>query len=344
MLRRVDGALLDRSARREEPARDEPARDEPARDGVLREELRHAFLLGNQGPDPFFFALRTPHLKASKRFGSLMHKEGVDETIEAFRRLVASCPEPAGSLLSAYLLGFICHFTLDSTAHPFIYAQQYALCDAGARGLDRRDGSTVHAQIEADLDAMLLRQRRGEGVGSYDYTSEVLRLCDGTLALLDAAYQALAHEVYAIDLPPDAFSRGVRDMRLTIRALRSPCGVKRALIGVVERRFARHSLAQALTPRADVGEVCDFDNRGHDRWTDPFTGASSEAGFAELYAEALEKAQTNIAVLSGDGPAALITRGLDFEGAPVGSRHGRKGRKGSKGASGGVVGANRVDW
>ncbi|MDR2106426.1 MAG: zinc dependent phospholipase C family protein, partial [Coriobacteriales bacterium] len=132
-------------------------------------ELRHAFLLGNQGPDPFFFALRTLRLGTIKRFGSLMHRERVDETVEAFCRLACAQPGPAGSLLHAYLLGFVCHFMLDSVMHPFVYAQQYAICDAGVKGLDRRDGSVVHGQIEADLDAMLVRQRRGEGIRTYRY-------------------------------------------------------------------------------------------------------------------------------------------------------------------------------
>jgi hypothetical protein len=282
----------------------------------LAEELRRAFLLGNQGPDPFFFALRTPRLKASKHFGSLMHKEGVAETIEAFRRLVASCPEPASSLLLAYFLGFVCHFTLDSTLHPFVYAQQYAICDAGVKGLDRRDGSAVHAQIEADFDAMLVHRRRGESIRNYDYPSEVLKLRDETLTLLDAAYQALAHEVYAADLPADAFSRGVYDMRLTISALYSPRGIKRALIGVAERRFARHSLAQALSPRADVGDSCDFENREHSTWLNPFTSVASQASFDELYAGALAAAHANIAALLNNAPARIVTKNLNFEGAP----------------------------
>ena len=48
-----------------------------------------------------------------------------------------------------YLLGFLCHYLLDSTVHPLVYANQYALCDAGIDGLSREDGSEVHAVIES---------------------------------------------------------------------------------------------------------------------------------------------------------------------------------------------------
>jgi hypothetical protein len=289
----------------------------PTDDETRIQELRRAFLIGNQGPDPFFFALRTPHLVASKRFGSLMHHEKVDETIEAFRRLADYCPEPSGSLLLAYVLGFLCHFTLDSTVHPFVYAQQYAICDAGVKGLDRRDGSVVHGQIEADLDMILLRQRRGTDIRAYNYTRDVLKLSDETLAFLDVAYQALAHEVYAVNLTDNAFSRGVEDMRLTIGVLYSPHGIKRRLIGAFERLFRRHSLAQALSPRADADAGCDFDNHERQAWTNPFTGVVSSASFNDLYAEALDAALVNITALMDGKPVADITGGLDFEGAFV---------------------------
>jgi hypothetical protein len=277
-------------------------------------EARRVFLLGNQGPDPFFYALRTPHLIQIKEFGSLMHQEKAAESLEAFRRYAFGATEPERSLLTAYLLGFACHFTLDSVMHPFVYAQQYALCDAGVEGLDRRDGSIVHGQIETDLDMMMLRRRRGMGIREHDYTGEILRASSTTLSLLDAVYGELAREVYGVKLPPTAFSRGVRDMRLTIAALYSRRGIKRGLLGSVERLFRRHSLAQAMSPRNDVGVTCDFDNRERAVWEHPFADEISCADFDELYTRALGMALENIAGLLEDKPAAGITGGLDFEG------------------------------
>jgi hypothetical protein len=287
---------------------------------ALVEELRRAFLLGNQGPDPFFYTLRSFRLAKNKKFGSLMHRERAAETLEVFRRLASRAPEPAASLIWAYLLGFLCHFTLDSIMHPFVYAQQYALCDAGVEGLDWRDGSALHGYIEATLDMMLLRRRRGVGISEYNYTKDVLEAGAETLTLLDAAYRVLACEVYAVDLPFGAFSRGVKDMRLTIKALYSPRGIKRQLIGRAECLFARHSFAQAMSPRADVGTVCDFDNREHATWANPFTRKPHTASFDELYATARKAAYENIAALRAGAPAAPITRSLNFEGAPINAR------------------------
>ncbi|MCL1846619.1 MAG: zinc dependent phospholipase C family protein [Coriobacteriia bacterium] len=289
----------------------------PPEDSPLAQQVYELFLLGNQGPDPFFYLQRVPRFVQGKRFGSLLHTERVNETIESFQRIALCMPQPQQTLLKAYLMGFICHYALDSTAHPLVYAQQYAICDAGVKGLDRRDGNTVHVQMEADLDMMLLRQRRGLGPREYNYTLEVLQVSEDLLALLASAYTAMTHEVHHNNYPAQTFSQGVRDMRLTIRLLYSPRGIKRALIGGAERLFSRHSFAQALSPRCDVGETCDFDNHEHAAWTNPFTGAVSTASFADLYAQAITAAITNCTTVLEGHPASQITHNLDFHGAPL---------------------------
>lgn len=283
-------------------------------DGEFNQDAYELFLLGNQGPDPLLFAQFTSNFFAIKEFGSRLHRERADETIESFMRIACSMPQPQRTLLSAYLWGFICHFVLDSVVHPLVYAQQNALCDAGVRGLDRRDGPTVHAQIEADLDMMVLWQRTGMSIRELDYTPFVLRASDEALALLDRAYVAMAHEVFGHALPEHAFAKGLRDMRWTIRVLYSPRGIKRCLIGKAERLFTRHSFAQAMSPCNHIGATCDFDNRMGEPWVNPASGVVVTASFAQLYGQALEAAIANIhAVLEGK-PVSEITAGLNFRG------------------------------
>jgi len=275
------------------------------------------FLLGNQGPDPFLYTQLTPSYLAGKQFGGLLHHEKVEEIFEALRRIAQNLSGPDQDHLYGYLLGFICHYTLDSIAHPFIYSQEYAICDAGVKGLDRRDHFQVHGQIEADLDMMILKRKMGVGLREYNYTRHVLKAEDKAIALLNSAYEALAHEVYAVNLPEDAFIKGVRDMRLTIRILYSPHGIKRSLFGRVERLFYRHSHAQAMSPRHDVGETCDFDNHELAQWVDPFKGTIHYLSFLDLYELAKLKAVENIQALVEGRPVIEITHGLNYEGSSV---------------------------
>jgi len=284
-------------------------------DDSLKKAAFELFLIGCQGPDPFFFVQMTPTFKLCKQFGSLMHIEKVEEAIESLRRIALSLPVPKQQLVAAYLSGFLCHYTLDSIMHPFVYAHQTAICNAGVKGLDSSDGRAVHAQIEADLDMMLLHQRKGVGLREYNYTQDVLRADDEGLALINNAYLAMAHEVYALDLPSNAFLQGVKDMRLTIRAFYSPRGIKRSFLGKFERIFARHSFVQALSPRFDVGTTCDYDNREHAEWIDPFFGVAHTTSFSDLFEAAVERAVRNIEALWGGAPVQEITNGINFEGS-----------------------------
>ena len=284
---------------------------------ISPEAVYHMFLLGNQGPDPFLYSQLTPSYLAGKQFGGLLHHEKVEEVFEAFRRIALSLSGAEQDLVYSYLLGFVCHYTLDSIVHPFVYSQEYAICDAGVKGLDRRDHFQVHGQIEADLDMMMLRQRKGVGPRKYNYTHDVLKAEPEMITLLNSAFQALAHEVYSVNLPEDAFIKGMRDMRLTIRLLYSPRGIKRSLFGKVERLFYRHSHAQAMSPRHDVGETCDFDNQKRAQWVDPFKGTTHTASFIDLFELAKLKAAENISALVDGRPALEITNGLNYEGSSV---------------------------
>ncbi|MDR3052754.1 MAG: zinc dependent phospholipase C family protein [Coriobacteriales bacterium] len=280
---------------------------------------RDAFLLGNQGPDPFFYTLFSPALVDLKRFGSTLHHEQVDASFEALRRYTRAVTVPWQKVVDAYLCGYLCHFSLDSVAHPFVYAQQNAITGAGVEGLDQSDGSVVHGQIETDLDAMMLKRATGKTIEDFVIARQILHASDAVLGQLDLLYNYTAWEVYGLKLPDRAFTRGVRDMRTTYGVLRSSTGKKRIALGYLERLARRHSLAQAMSHRADVGERCDFDNEEHASWINPFTGEQSDASFADLFAAALSVALENLRLHEEGAASVLLSVGLDFEGRPTGA-------------------------
>lgn len=106
------------------------------------ERYRELYDIGLHGPDIFFYyhALRSNPVS---KMGFAMHDEpGRVFFSEAHRRL-ARAQDPEAAL--AYLLGFVCHFSLDSTCHPYI--EQYI-----------RDSGVSHCEIETEFDTALMRQ------------------------------------------------------------------------------------------------------------------------------------------------------------------------------------------
>lgn len=78
-----------------------------------------AFRIGLQGPDSLFY--HRPYASNDvKKEGSRMHRESCASFLQKTMHHVKK--EGVNSKEFAYLLGFLCHFTLDSECHPYIDA------------------------------------------------------------------------------------------------------------------------------------------------------------------------------------------------------------------------------
>ena len=99
------------------------------------------YLIGLHGPDIFFYyhALFSHPIN---RMGFGMHKQQADSFFQNGLNVLANLPDPEAGL--AYLLGFICHFTLDSECHGYI---EYKI----------RQSGVTHTEIESDFDRQLLQ-------------------------------------------------------------------------------------------------------------------------------------------------------------------------------------------
>lgn len=108
---------------------------------VILKKYYTQFRIGMQGPDPFFFYRPIIHTHVSKCAGD-MH----DEKAKAFFENAVKVIEKRGrnSREYAYILGFICHFALDSECHPYV-EQMVEQIGVG------------HMEIEGEFDKYLLR-------------------------------------------------------------------------------------------------------------------------------------------------------------------------------------------
>ena len=288
--------------------------------GGSRDEAE-AFLLGNQGPDPLFYAIAYPWMYANRDLGNIMHDQLPSRLIEAFKTGLSFLPEDERPIARSYALGFLCHYTLDSVMHPFIFSQQYALCDAGEPGLSRRDGHEVHAYIETELDEMVLFVKRGETIEHFNPARNIIKGSQRMLEIVSKLYVYVAMVVYGRAVPPDLFSSSVHAMRLGQRVFHSPSGLKRLILGKVEELVRPYSFIRAMSHLPIELEESIFDNREHAQWNDPFTGEKSAESFWDLYEHALEQAERNITLFDRDSfdskDACAITRNKNFSGNPT---------------------------
>ena len=114
----------------------------PKREQQIISRYPMAFRIGLQGPDFLFFYQLFRRNKVN-RLGKSCHRESIVDFLKRNRKVIEQCGRK-GSRYS-YLLGYLCHYALDTTCHPYV-----------AKAMETTGCS--HSDIEGALDQWLLKR------------------------------------------------------------------------------------------------------------------------------------------------------------------------------------------
>ena len=283
---------------------------------VSTDDERAAFLIANQGPDPFFFRARTPNMKACMKLGHVMHSKRISKQFSALREGVEHLPSQDVGVGRAFALGLLSHYVLDRNAHPFVYAQQWGIQEADP---DLKEaGSEVHAVIESDLDVLMLQLKRG-GATTADYppagelvTTERINKVAGALTSF------MAGSVYGLQVGANEYGGAVADMQLAYRLI-EPAGspflrVAAKLEGLVKDYSLLQSLAHRVTAEAPSGAG----NLACRDWENPFTHQLSSESFPAVFERALNDYGQAAARFINGGDLAAMTGHMNYSGRVLG--------------------------
>ena len=281
---------------------------------VASQEERDAFLLGCQGPDPFFFHWSSPTtFDAISKLGGTMHITNMSRFFDVLRSSVSRLPERDRGLAEAFSLGMLAHYALDRAVHPFVFGWQFAFMRAGV-GLDN-DGSQVHAFIESEIDAHMLWLKHGETVNqrppaSFLVSSPRIDLVAGSLL------SQVALSVYDQEISAGLYAACVRDMRALYRTIEPQGSFANRALGRVERlvRHGRQSLLFGLSHPVLEGGESPLANESHAEWRDVWSGEASTSSVVDPFEQALGAFGELAASYVGGVDTALITGHLDYHG------------------------------
>lgn len=111
----------------------------------IRDQIRPylgLYSIGLHGPDILFY-YRAMIKNRVTGTGYAMHARPGREFFERAEEILGTISQDDAAPSMAYLYGFLCHFALDSTCHPYI-------------GDMVRETSLTHSTIEAEFDRMLM--------------------------------------------------------------------------------------------------------------------------------------------------------------------------------------------
>ena len=287
-------------------------------EGIIdgQEELL-AFLLGNQGPDPFWahFVARRSVAAACAKLATDMHAGKVVETFMALRDAVTHLPEDDKRVGRAFVLGLLSHYVLDSTAHPFVYAQEAALCEADPELQPVH--SEVHAIIESDLDTWMLWSQRGLTVEDAP-TPRNLAHTDRVVRVAGALYAQVAWQVFGIEIGADAYEGSVDDYELIYAIVDPAPSMKTKLLKLLDPVTPQASYVRSLGHYVRRSDECPAANLSCHPWTDSCSGEVSELSFGDLYFAALDRWPDFAETFSYGDEKWLreLTGGLNYDGKP----------------------------
>lgn len=239
---------------------------------------REAFILGAHGPDPLFTLGIFPLRFSSKPlpYGKALHTTRTGAHLMALLERAKG----AGIAQRSFAMGFLTHYALDSTVHPYVYAHS----DDPKKGYS----SALHMRLEKQWDALYHRRDGGRGT---PYAMPGISEAKPFWPAVAALWQSALAEAYPeLSITADALLKAFSDAERAGRLTHSGTGIKYAAVWCLERLLGRPALLTSqMTPRFVSRK--DIENSAHRTWrakSEPLRERTE--GLSELFEMAVERA------------------------------------------------------
>ncbi len=211
--------------------------------GIAGKDLQ-AYLVGGQGPDLLFYMrYEKPPLN---KLGEMIH--GSFETAALFRAsadYVRTVPE--GETITAFLLGQLCHYALDSQLHPYIYYRMNDLPDFYPPSAKEN----IHVLFESSLDFLCVRDYIQVNPKRYlGYKN--LDISDASREAVGRYYSSVVAPRFGMVLPAATAAKSLKLMRIFLRVCDDRTGLRYAFIRLIETLAGKGRLVSAfIRPRKE---------------------------------------------------------------------------------------------
>lgn len=198
--------------------------------GIYQDQFR----FGLQGPDVLFHYNLTNYNRVNTR-GVEIHKEPARKLFEP---AIQYCKENGiDNSLYGYMMGCVCHFALDSAAHPYVNA---SVDDFGAS----------HSEIESEFEKYLLKKA---GRDPHRYSISHLIPKDRETAR--------AMQIMYRDFTEKEMMRAMKDMSLIRNVLVASSNVKKKALLTFMRVTGHYDEIQGQVLRFKDNPVCEETNK-----------------------------------------------------------------------------------
>lgn len=254
----------------------------------ILKEHRDLFLIGLQGPDPIYYHhLRKKNHKAS--IASRMHTEKTgDFLVSALCQIKKYTPNSIEFNQGlSYLSGFICHYILDSMAHPYIFY-------LGGRYVedmpDTHKYIGLHKKVELAIDTILYQERFATKSSNFKIHKNILKNIPIPECILNLFDETLFLN-YGINGGGKIFKESYEDIRTYYKVTYDRFGTKKAVASLMTPLLPKStaSFVGTFSYYNCINEDFDYMNRKKHVWLHPVTGNVYTFSFYDILRNANKK-------------------------------------------------------
>jgi hypothetical protein len=208
-----------------------------------------AFYLGCIGPDPMYYYSILP-LAGSRnviRTASAIHGSRGAVFIGKGREYIYGQSDPVlRSMLNSYLLGFLSHYMLDSSAHPYVnlVSERYA---------------NGHKRFEMNIDTLLLIKLKGTMSKNFNF-KKYMKPDKSVLGPIADMFGYIADSIYTKDFDKADYIKSVARMRRICGMFQDPSGILLTAVVIFETLTGRKDRYRYLFYRMPGKDAPDYMN------------------------------------------------------------------------------------
>ena len=243
--------------------------------------------IGTQGPDIFFYYIPGLIKKRSRNIGIQMHKQDFGDFISHMIDIMTfkQLSDYKRGILFSYISGFLTHYALDATAHPYVYSK------TGVRKKGDKAKAikyTVnHRKFETAIDVLMLKLMSSKKPSDHKLW-ELIRVDGDPAKVVAGAMSASIRETYQRNVNPKDVLKAMDYMVTITRLLQSAKGRRKRLMELIENLVIGEHLFSSIIHMQNVTDGVDYMNLGHLPWNTPGSEEKTDS-FVELYHEAVSE-------------------------------------------------------
>ena len=221
-------------------------------------EFPREYIIGSNGPDfLFFYKFFQKKYAPVRELGSKVHAGHVNEFYDlAFDLIQNEKDATLQKAMISYVAGHLCHWALDSRAHPYIFYKTGSYSGLSA---------SMHHRFESMMDAMMLMKIRHETIKTFKFYL-LAKQSPYSVQAVAAIYVPIIETVFHEKITAKEIKDALDDWYSLQNWLYDPKGVKTRLLKAYEKKAGRPWLFSGNVVPYKIDKTYDILNEKKEVW------------------------------------------------------------------------------